>query len=399
MMNEKDMQNIAIAAQYGNCGTKYLGEILDQLRIQGLDKQDMRWLCHTLATESPNIVRRLNANMNEDQFQRWMNCMHEHAENDPYMEALEYAFTVYGSNAGICKGPDAGKKETIHTHLFQSVQDHRLPLTDFVELTETYHAFWDVFRLEMESFLENLRPLDSEKDAKTAKSIIALVTDCQCTSKNKKLAAMKALRNHNVTPGSKNAEKLAIYFSEREIRYLNVILAQGKVDWLGFNYYQPTRVQAPDSKFDENGLPCIAKPYIWPERKMNVHRGWEIYPKGIYDFGMKIKTECPDLPFFISENGMGVEGEEKFMDDSGTIQDDYRIEFVRDHLEWIAKSIEDGANCLGYHYWGAIDNWSWCNAFKNRYGFVRVCLDDGYKRKEKKSASWIREVARTNEFE
>ena len=86
------------------------------------------------------------------------------------------------------------------------------------------------------------------------------------------------------------------------------ILAQGKVDWLGFNYYQPTRVQAPDSKFDENGLPCIAKPYIWPERKMNVHRGWEIYPKGIYDFGMKIKTECPDLPFFISENVMGFEG-------------------------------------------------------------------------------------------
>ena len=130
------------------------------------------------------------------------------------------------------------------------------------------------------------------------------------------------------------------------------ILAQGKVDWLGFNYYQPTRVQAPDSKFDENGLPCISKPYIWPERKMNVYRGWEIYPKGIYDFGMKIKKECPDLPFFISENGMGVEGEEKYMDENGTVQDDYRIEFVRDHLEWIAKAIEDGANCLGYHYWG-----------------------------------------------
>lgn len=56
--------------------------------------------------------------------------------------------------------------------------------------------------------------------------------------------------------------------------------------------------QAPDSKFDENGLPCISKPYIWPERKMNVYRGWEIYPKGIYDFGMKIKKECPDLPFY-----------------------------------------------------------------------------------------------------
>ena len=96
---------------------------------------------------------------------------------------------------------------------------------------------------------------------------------------------------------------------------------------------------------------------------------------------------------------MGVEGEEKYMDENGTVQDDYRIEFVRDHLEWIAKAIEDGANCLGYHYWGVIDNWSWINAFKNRYGFIRVCLDDGYKRKEKKSAAWIREVARTNEFE
>lgn len=118
MMNEKDMQNIAIAAQYGTCGTKYLGEILDQLRIQGLDKQDMRWICHTLAMESPNIVRRLNANMNEDQFQRWMSCMHEHVENDLYMEALEYAFAVYGNDAGFYKKPDEKKKVTIHNRLF-----------------------------------------------------------------------------------------------------------------------------------------------------------------------------------------------------------------------------------------------------------------------------------------
>ena len=229
MMNEKDMEHVAIAAQYGTCNAKYLGEILDQFHIHGLDKQDMRRICHTLVTESPDIVRRLKANMNEDQFQRWMSCMHEHAENDPYMEALEYAFAVYGSDAGFCEKPDEKKKVTIYNYLSQSARDHRLSITDLVELTETYHAFWNVFRLEMESFLENLRPLDSEKDAKTAKSIVVLVTDCQCISKNKKLAAMKALRNHNVTPGSKNAEKLAIYFSEREIRYLNVILAQGKV--------------------------------------------------------------------------------------------------------------------------------------------------------------------------
>lgn len=176
----------------------------------------------------------------------------------------------------------------------------------------------------------------------------------------------------------------------------DAILAFGKVDWLGFNYYQPVRVQAPDADVDADGNPVFAKPYIWPERTMNESRGWEIYPKGIYDFGMKLKNDYPDLEFFISENGMGVEGEDAARDESGQIQDDYRIEFVRQHLQWVAKAIEDGANCTGYHYWAVIDNWSWTNAFKNRYGFVGVRLDRNYEREYKKSAAWLREVATTH---
>lgn len=179
----------------------------------------------------------------------------------------------------------------------------------------------------------------------------------------------------------------------------DAILACGKVDWLGFNYYQPTRVQAPDQDVDENGIPVFSKPYIWPDRKMNESRGWEIYPKGIYDFGMKIKKEHPELEFFVSENGMGVEGEDAFRDENGTIQDFYRVEFVHDHLEWVAKAIEDGANCVGYHYWAVIDNWSWANAFKNRYGFVGVDLMHDYARYLKHSAEWLKEVATTKVVE
>ena len=177
------------------------------------------------------------------------------------------------------------------------------------------------------------------------------------------------------------------------------ILSLGKVDWLGVNYYQPTRVQAPKNKVDENGNPIFADPYIWPDRKMNIHRGWEIYPKGIYDFGIKIKNECSELEFFISENGMGVEGENKFKDEAGVIQDDYRVEFVKEHLQWIAKAIQEDVKCTGYHYWGAIDNWSWSNAFKNRYGFIEVNLDDKYSRNKKKSADWISKVAETKIIE
>ena len=177
------------------------------------------------------------------------------------------------------------------------------------------------------------------------------------------------------------------------------ILAMGRVDWLGSNYYHPSRVQAPREKFDQKGYPKYADVYVWPEAKMNIYRGWEIYPKGIYDFGMKMKEEYPNLKFFISENGMGVEHEDRFRDKEGQIQDDYRIEFVKEHLEWILKAIQDGAKCMGYHYWGLIDNWSWNNAFKNRYGMVEVDLAGNYQRRWKKSAAWIQEVIRAREQE
>lgn len=94
----------------------------------------------------------------------------------------------------------------------------------------------------------------------------------------------------------------------------------------------------------------------------------------------------PDLEWFVSENGIGIMDEYKNRDAEGTIQDDYRVDFVRQHLEWVAKAIDEGAKCRGYHYWAVIDNWSWANAFKNRYGFVEVDLMDGYKRRLKKSA-------------
>jgi len=172
------------------------------------------------------------------------------------------------------------------------------------------------------------------------------------------------------------------------------ILAQGKVDWLGFNYYRPARVQAPKSSVDEHGNPVFAEEYVWPEAVMNESRGWEIYPKGIYDFAMTMTRDYPELDWFVSENGIGIEEDNATRDEDGRIDDlAYRVPFVRDHLRWIAKAIDDGARCRGYHYWGAIDCWSWNNAYKNRYGFVEVDLSHNYQRVPKRSAEWMRGVA------
>lgn len=56
-----------------------------------------------------------------------------------------------------------------------------------------------------------------------------------------------------------------------------------------------------------------------------------------------------NIPFFISENGMGVEGEGRFVNEKGQVEDLYRIDFVKNHLKNLHKGIEAGANCFGYH--------------------------------------------------
>jgi len=179
----------------------------------------------------------------------------------------------------------------------------------------------------------------------------------------------------------------------------DAILARGVVDWLGFNYYQPRRVQAPARDADEFGNPCFADPYVWPDAVMNKSRGWEIYPQGIYDFAMTMTRDYPELEWFVSENGIGIEEDHAARTDDGSIDDTaYRVPFVRDHLRWIARAIDEGAHCRGYHYWGVIDCWSWNNAYKNRYGFVEVDLTRNYERRLKASATWLREVATTHEI-
>ncbi|MDO3654693.1 6-phospho-beta-glucosidase GmuD [Bacillus subtilis] len=179
------------------------------------------------------------------------------------------------------------------------------------------------------------------------------------------------------------------------------IIKKNTVDLLGVNYYQPRRVKAkehlpnPDAPF----LPDrYFDPYVMPGRKMNPHRGWEIYEKGVYDILINLKENYGNIECFISENGMGVEGEERFRDEQGIIQDDYRIEFIKEHLKWIHRAIQEGSNVKGYHLWTFMDNWSWTNAYKNRYGFVSVNLEKDGERTVKKSGKWFKKVAEQSGF-
>ncbi|WP_143316157.1 glycoside hydrolase family 1 protein [Clostridium sp. HBUAS56017] len=178
------------------------------------------------------------------------------------------------------------------------------------------------------------------------------------------------------------------------------IIRENIIDFLGVNYYQPRRVKAKEFLYD-NSRGWMPDKYFdnydMPGKRINPYRGWEIYPECMYDIAINIKNNYGNIPWYISENGMGVEGEEKYINSDGIIEDDYRIDFYKEHLEYLYKGIEEGSNCFGYHTWTPIDCWSWTNAYKNRYGFIAVNLKT-QKKTIKKSGRWIKEVSKNNGF-
>ena len=178
------------------------------------------------------------------------------------------------------------------------------------------------------------------------------------------------------------------------------LIKEHTVDFLGVNYYQPMRVSAPRYAPNPDSPMLVEQfyePYVMPGRKINPHRGWEIYEQGLYDIAQNIKENYGNIEWLLTENGMGVEGEEKFRQ-NGEIQDDYRIDFVKDHLRELHRAIQEGANCKGYLMWTFIDCWSWLNGYKNRYGLVELDLAT-QERRLKKSGHWFRELSQQNGFE
>ena len=103
-------------------------------------------------------------------------------------------------------------------------------------------------------------------------------------------------------------------------------------------------------------------------------------------------------PLFIVENGLGAVD---VVEEDGSIQDDYRINYLRDHLKEVREAIADGVDLIGYTSWGPIDLVSASTAeMKKRYGYIYVDRDNEGKgtlsRTRKKSFYWYKKVIETN---
>ena len=125
--------------------------------------------------------------------------------------------------------------------------------------------------------------------------------------------------------------------------------------------------------------------------------GWQIDPKGLR-ITLNTLYDRYQKPLFIVENGLGAVDQPE---EDGTIQDDYRINYLRDHLIEAREAIEDGVDLIGYTSWGPIDLVSASTAeMKKRYGYIYVDRgNDGkgtFERKKKKSFYWYKNVIATN---
>lgn len=122
---------------------------------------------------------------------------------------------------------------------------------------------------------------------------------------------------------------------------------------------------------------------------------WSIYPKGLYDMIMRVSEYENCKKIYITENGLGLKEE---LNDDNTVEDDSRIEYVKDHLKAVLKANEDGANVQGYFLWSLMDMFSWSNGYNKRYGFFFVDFES-LERFPKKSAYWWKELSQSKKLD
>ncbi|MGO2749558.1 MAG: glycoside hydrolase family 1 protein [Pseudoclavibacter sp.] len=169
------------------------------------------------------------------------------------------------------------------------------------------------------------------------------------------------------------------------------------VDFVSFSYYMSAAETAGNDREhgDGNIIGGVPNPYLSASEW-----GWQIDPVGLR-IVINEFTERWQKPLFIVENGLGAKDQLVEVDGVKTVEDDYRIEYLNDHLAQVREAIDDGAQVLGYTSWGCIDLVSASTAqLSKRYGFIYVDRnDDGsgtLERFRKKSFGWYRDVIASN---
>ncbi|WP_105903184.1 glycoside hydrolase family 1 protein [Vibrio gangliei] len=190
------------------------------------------------------------------------------------------------------------------------------------------------------------------------------------------------------------------------------LLKAGICDFMGLNYYQSATYIDPEQKQENVQAGNAAQVSVVSEVKdiptdkiyaradndylKMTDWNWAIDPNGLRVSLRRIASRY-GLPVLISENGLGAFDT---LTEDGRVHDDYRINFLKEHVQAIKAAIEDGCEVLGYCTWSFQDLFSWLNGYAKRYGFVYVDRDEEsekeLKRYKKDSFYWYQKVIESN---
>lgn len=252
--------------------------------------------------------------------------------------------------------------------------------------------------------------------AKVVKACHEIIPDAKIGCMLARMEAYPATCDPNDVLASVDLDEWNLFFSDVQVRgyypsymtkffkdhdiHLDIhpedatVLKEGTVDFMSFSYYMS--MVASSQKGNEtvagNLLASQKNPYLESSAW-----GWQIDPVGLR-VTLKKLYDRYQVPLFIVENGLGAEDK---VESDGSIHDDYRIDYMRKHIEQIGLAIEEGVDVMGYTPWGCIDLISASTSeMSKRYGFIYVDLDDDNKgtlaRSRKDSFYWYKKVIETN---
>jgi beta-glucosidase len=164
-------------------------------------------------------------------------------------------------------------------------------------------------------------------------------------------------------------------------------LIKQPLNFLGVNYY--TRFLATHDPSNP-----VTEARVVKKRTPTGEMGWEIYPDGLYEVLMRLHKGYGNPTLYVTENGVAFEDN---VTKEGSVQDDDRIVFIRDHLISVYRAIKDGATVKGYSVWSIIDNFEWADGYSPRFGLVHTDYQT-QKRTPKKSYYWYKQVIANNGF-
>ncbi|MET9894809.1 GH1 family beta-glucosidase [Streptomyces sp. NPDC006465] len=161
------------------------------------------------------------------------------------------------------------------------------------------------------------------------------------------------------------------------------------VDWYGINYYQPTKVGAPEgAEIEFSGLTLPAElPFTVKELEGYpvTDFGWPVVPEALTELLVGFHERYGDRlpPVVITENGCSYDG----------IDDQERIAFLDGHVRALHRASEQGVDVRGYFVWSLMDNFEWAEGYARRFGLVHVDYDT-LERTPKASYGWLRDALR-----